>query len=232
MSDSSSDEEDDEDTAKRLNEELKGVEDEDALRQLVISDEEDEEEEQKRDDNKLKKETDQASNKIKNDKKLVNNESNEPMPKIKQEKKSNSTDESDSSDEDFDDNKFQSSIFMQKNEIKKESTHDQQGIKRKLDTSNTQQQPLQSSSTNSSAKRPRVNGPETNLEETVKRYLMRKPITTTELIKNVRKMKVTNSKDDLVAVISQILKKLDPTKQMIQDKLYLYLNPREQNKNL
>ena len=218
MSDTSSDE--DEDMAEKLNEELKGVEDEDALRQLVISDSEEEEENQTKDANK-----DETNGKQLTDKKS-NNESTDV--KVKQEKRD--SDSSDSSDEDFDDHKFQSSIFMRevKPTVKKEpnADHHSAAVKRKLDTSDSQQGPSTASgSSSTTAKRPKTQGNEINLEETVKRYLMRKPITTTELIKNIRKMKVASSNEELVAFISQILKKLNPQKQQIQGKLYLYLNP-------
>lgn len=231
MSDESSS--DDEAEVERLNKELQGVEDEDALRQLVLSDEESEEEENKS-NAKDNKETPEQLKQQANDKKSIETTD----VKIKKEKKANNSDSSDSDSSDLDEKNFQSSIFLQKNEnksaIKKESKNENSqqtnaatALKRKLETSTDSPMASTSSSQASNpAKRPKVVNAETSLEETVKRYLMRKPITTTELIKNVKKMKVTNSKEDLVAVISQILKKLNPQTQKISDKLYLYLNPK------
>lgn len=56
-------------------------------------------------------------------------------------------------------------------------------------------------------------------EEAVRRYLLRKPMTTKDL---VQKFKNTGlSKDQLVNTIAKILKRIDPEKTKIKDKLYL-----------
>lgn len=65
-------------------------------------------------------------------------------------------------------------------------------------------------------------------EEAVRRYLMRKPMTTTELLTKFKKSNVSN--DKLVVAITQILKKINPDKQMIQKKLYLSINPNANKK--
>lgn len=58
-------------------------------------------------------------------------------------------------------------------------------------------------------------------EEAVRRYLMRKPMTTTELLKKIQSKKTGVSRDELVDMMTQILKKINPTKQTIQGKMYL-----------
>lgn len=60
-------------------------------------------------------------------------------------------------------------------------------------------------------------------EEAVRRYLMRKPMTTTELLKKIQSKKTGVSRDELVDMMTQILKKINPSKQMVQGKMYLSL---------
>lgn len=62
-----------------------------------------------------------------------------------------------------------------------------------------------------------------NTEEAVRRYLMRKPMTTTELLKKIQSKKTGVSRDALVDMMTQILKKINPSKQMVQGKMYLSL---------
>lgn len=58
-------------------------------------------------------------------------------------------------------------------------------------------------------------------EETVRRYLSRKPMTTTELLQKLKSKKTSLSSDQLVPQIAQILKKINPEKQMVKGKMYL-----------
>lgn len=60
-------------------------------------------------------------------------------------------------------------------------------------------------------------------EEAVRRYLMRKPMTTTELLKKIQSKKTGVSSDELVEMMTAILKKINPSKQRIQGKMYLSL---------
>lgn len=62
-----------------------------------------------------------------------------------------------------------------------------------------------------------------NTEEAVRRYLMRKPMTTTELLKKIQSKKTGVSSDDLVELMTAVLKKINPSKQRIQGKMYLSL---------
>lgn len=55
----------------------------------------------------------------------------------------------------------------------------------------------------------------------MRRYLTRKPMTTTELLQKFKSKKVGLSSDQLVPVIAQILKKINPNKQTIKSKMYL-----------
>lgn len=58
-------------------------------------------------------------------------------------------------------------------------------------------------------------------EESVRRYLQRKPMTTTELLQKFKSKKTGLSSDQLVHHIAQILKKINPVKQTIKGKMYL-----------
>ena len=241
MSDVSSSDEEDAENAEMLNKELQGVEDEDALRQLVLSDEESEDEENKSNAKDKEPDEQQAKQQIDaNGKPVVDKKALDADAKVKQEKKANNSDSSDSDDSDLDEKNFQSSLFMQKKEgksvaVKKEPNGEPiQGQKRKLDAmaeAAGSSNGSTSQGSSSAVKRARLPNAETSLEEKIKGYLMRKPITTTELIKNMRKLKVANSKEELVMITSQILKKLKPQSQKISGKVYLYLDPKTQHNN-
>lgn len=58
-------------------------------------------------------------------------------------------------------------------------------------------------------------------EFAVRRYLMRKPMTTTELLQKFKSKKTGLSSDQLVNTLTQILKKINPVKQTIKGKMYL-----------
>lgn len=59
-------------------------------------------------------------------------------------------------------------------------------------------------------------------EEAVRRYLSRKPITTTQLVTKF-KTKSNLSSEQLVSIIALLLKKINPEKKMIKNKMYLSL---------
>ena len=62
-------------------------------------------------------------------------------------------------------------------------------------------------------------------EDSVRRYLMRKPMTTKELLIKFRNTGL--SKEQRVTQLAQILKKLNPDKKKIQDQLYLSIKKPE-----
>lgn len=69
------------------------------------------------------------------------------------------------------------------------------------------------------------NGDEDITEESVRRYLMRKPMTLTELLKKLRCKRSSLDKNALGQKIAFILKKINPERQKIKDKLYLSVRP-------
>lgn len=58
-------------------------------------------------------------------------------------------------------------------------------------------------------------------EDAVRRYLMRKPMTTTELLTKFKSKKTGVSSEKLVEMMTQILKRINPVKQTIKGKMYL-----------
>jgi transcription initiation factor TFIIF subunit alpha len=62
-------------------------------------------------------------------------------------------------------------------------------------------------------------------EDAVRRYLMRKPMTTTELLQKFKSKKTGLTSDQLVNVMTQILKRINPLKQTIKGKMYLSIKP-------
>lgn len=58
-------------------------------------------------------------------------------------------------------------------------------------------------------------------EDAVRKYLMRKPMTTTELLQKFKSKKTGLSSDQLVNIMTQILKKINPVKQTLKGKMYL-----------
>lgn len=54
---------------------------------------------------------------------------------------------------------------------------------------------------------------------------MRKPMTATELLQKFKSRKTGLSSDQLVNVMTQILKKINPVKQTIQNKMYFSIKP-------
>ncbi|XP_031417486.1 general transcription factor IIF subunit 1 isoform X3 [Clupea harengus] len=60
-------------------------------------------------------------------------------------------------------------------------------------------------------------------EEAVRRYLIRKPMTTKDLLKKFQTKRTGLSSDQTVNVLAQILKKLNPERKNINDKMHFYL---------
>ena len=62
-------------------------------------------------------------------------------------------------------------------------------------------------------------------EDAVRRYLMRKPMTTTELLQKLKSKKSGMSSQEMVTRLTQILKNINPHIQNIQNKKYLSIRP-------
>nr|AAM49800.1 RAP74 subunit of transcription factor IIF [Xenopus laevis] len=60
-------------------------------------------------------------------------------------------------------------------------------------------------------------------EEAVRRYLTRKPMTTKDLLKKFQTKKTGLSSEQTVNVLAQILKRLNPDRKVVHDKMHFYL---------
>ncbi|XP_041974604.1 general transcription factor IIF subunit 1 [Aricia agestis] len=219
ISDSSESESDHE---TKANKELKGVAEEDALRKLLTSDEGSSEEEGQKSDASEKEDE-------------PTKEGEERASKLTKKKKKT------------DDNKKESSTeFSSDSDTDPESSAPKKPKKAKNgDTKNagasTSAAAASTSGANSAAaaaavaaanaaanappaKKPKMDTSYTECgvtEEAVRRYLARKPMTTTELLTKFKSKRSGVSSERLVETMTQILKRINPVKQNINGKMYL-----------
>jgi len=69
------------------------------------------------------------------------------------------------------------------------------------------------------------NGVESSFEEDVRRYLARKPMTTTEILKKIKSKRTGIQKDELMPLLVSALKRINPHKQKVKGVMYLSLKP-------
>lgn len=235
MSDSSSESSDEEESKDKT--EVRGIAEEEALRDLLSTDEEEE-----------------AENAQQKSSKSANSKSNLGTADIKQDPEEfDSEDSSDSDDYDVDEEKMDSmflkkgllaNITVVKQEIKQEikqetespsaatSSNRQQSntTKRKLgpEVIAAPPQPAKRPCTSESPSSP-ANGQERIVEDLIRKYLSRKPMTLKTLLKDIKsKLKridgVTPGMDNyLVNIIASIMKRLEIDKQKINDVTYFSL---------
>lgn len=227
MSDTSSSS-DDEGEEKKDETDVKGIAEEEALRDLLDTDEEEE-----------------AENAQQKNSKSSNNKSALGTVDLKQDPDENGSDDSsDSEDYDVDEEKMDS-LFMKKGiptqlsiirqEFKQEpepSTSRQQSAnnKRKItpEIATTPPQPAKRPCTTESPST-QANGQERVVEDLIRKYLSRKPMTLKTLLTDIKsKLKrmqgaSTEMDHELVNTIASIIKRLQPDKQKINDVIYLSL---------
>lgn len=227
--------------------EIKSVAEEDALRKLLASDEEDEDEDEDEKNDKEEDKDDDEENKEKDekDKDKVNKESDKRKDKKKKKKKQSkkkdfkkSVPGKDSSSELSSDSESDSDVAKEKDNKKPNSAQSSRSVT-PIPAIAASSDPLkrkQSSSPDlSQAKKLKLDNfnlvPVTSYipgtsesgitEDAVRRYLMRKPMTTTELLQKFKSKKTGLTSEQLVNVMTQILKKINPVKQTIKNKMYL-----------
>ena len=64
-------------------------------------------------------------------------------------------------------------------------------------------------------------------EDTIRRYLTHKPMTTTDLVRKFKTKKTGLSKEQTVNAIASILKKIQPNQEKIDGKLYLSIKTKK-----
>ncbi|XP_022825045.1 general transcription factor IIF subunit 1 [Spodoptera litura] len=226
ISDSSESESDHE---TKANKELKGVAEEDALRKLLASDEDSEEEqenkeqEEEQEDEPTKEGEERAS-------KLTKKKKNKPDDA----KKDSSSELSSDSDTDP-----ETTPAVKK--PKKSKSNDKNGLTASTSAAGSANTSRSGTPTPSAAqaavaaanaansnmppaKRPKLDASYSECgvtEEAVRRYLARKPMTTTELLTKFKSKRTGVSSDRLVETMTQILKRINPVKQNINGKMYL-----------
>ncbi|XP_055850178.1 general transcription factor IIF subunit 1 [Episyrphus balteatus] len=232
--------EDEPDPESKLDKDMKSVAEEDALRKLLTSDEEDEEEkksdESGKDEEKKKQKDKEDSPKEKKKTKKQN----------KDEKKDSSSDfSSDSSDSENEDKKKKPNPKESSKNPSRAGTPTGMSTDINKRKGNSMPSDLTGSENSNSplstpAKRMKVESapalPSTFAgvvnssnskddygitEDAVRRYLVRKPMTATELLTKFKNKKTGVSSERLVETMTQILKKINPVKQTIQGKMYL-----------
>lgn len=232
MSDSSSDSSDEEERKDET--EVKGIAEEEALRDLLSTDDEEE-----------------AENVLQKGYKSANSKATLSTVDIKRDPEE-SDDSSDSDDYDVDEEKMDSMFFKKglptnftgiKQEVKQEvdppvatsSSNSRQQAnlgKRKLspEVAAPLPQPPKRPCTTETSTSP-ANGQERIVEDLIRKYLSRKPMTLKTLLKDIKsRLKrmegVTPGMDnDLVNTIASIMKRLDIDKQKINDVTYFSLKP-------
>ncbi|XP_043479540.1 general transcription factor IIF subunit 1-like [Leptopilina heterotoma] len=226
--------------------EIKSVAEEDALRKLLVSDEEDddEDEKEKKDDDDDKHEED--GNKEADKEKDKSGKDGEKRKDKKKKKKSvqkkdvkKSTTGKDSSSDFSSESDSDSDVPKEKEKDKKaNSAHSSRSttptpaastsdlMKRKInaspDLSQTKKMKLDNYTSVPTPFTP--SSSESGItEEAVRRYLMRKPMTTTELLQKFKSKKTGLTSEQLVNTMTGILKRINPTKQTIKNKMYLFI---------
>ncbi|KAK4881104.1 hypothetical protein RN001_004423 [Aquatica leii] len=215
---------------------IAGVSEEKALRKLLTSDEDDSENDEHKSD---KEQSNEEEEKDKNEEKADENKD-----KDKKKKKTKTKDKKETKKEKNDPNSDFSSDSSTDEDVKK------QKMEKKA---KKEEKDKESNSTNSSRSATPTDGKRKNIadilggpsnkkqklepslnyipglnesgitEDAVRKYLMRKPMTTTELLQKFKSKKTGLSSDQLVNIMTQILKKINPIKQTLKGKMYLSL---------
>lgn len=232
------------DLETQVDKEMKGVAEEDALRKLLTSDEDSDEEREKSNDDEEKEEQEKEQ-RDKDAKEAKEKKKKKAKKLAKGEKKESSSDFSTDSDSDAEPEKKK----VKKKEAAGTSRSASPGpessaasLKRKgqgsslpsdLTTPDSSNSPV-----NTPAKKPKMEAVilpssfsgvvSSNskddygiTEEAVRRYLARKPMTTTELLTKFKNKKTGVSSEKLVDTMTQILKRINPVRQTIMNKMYL-----------
>ncbi|XP_075229010.1 general transcription factor IIF subunit 1-like isoform X2 [Lycorma delicatula] len=216
------------DQEAKVDKEMASVAEESALRKLLVSDEEDEEEEEQEEkksdteDNPPADETATPSNANKKKKKKPKKEETATAKNDGESSSDFSPDSSDSEAETKAKQQSQQTPTSAGSNGRTGSPVPGSDLKRSLTPIGSPSEPA--------SKKPRIDVASPSLsgtnesgitEEAVRRYLMRKPMTTTELLQKFKSRKTGLSSDQLVNIMTQILKRINPVKQTIKNKMYL-----------
>ncbi|XP_059155268.1 general transcription factor IIF subunit 1-like [Physella acuta] len=214
-----------EEDAKEKKYDEKGVDQEAGLRNILDSDAEEEEEEEK-------------------EKEEIEEEIEDKEEKKEEKKKGDDDSSSSSSEDDSDiekDAKLASAIFLQggkkeKKEKKEKAdtaaTDTNQAVNRTPTPDKLKEKAMKrkAEAVDGKAhisKKHKVEDSEGISEDAIRRYLMRKPMTTKDLLQKFKSKKLNMTNEKITHVIAQLLKKINPDKMTINKKLYLSLKKPE-----
>ncbi|EMP29647.1 General transcription factor IIF subunit 1 [Chelonia mydas] len=146
-----------------------------------------------------------------------------PTPQEKKKKK-DSSDESETSEESDIDSEASSALFMAKRKTPPKKERKGSASSSRGD-SRPGTPPVDPGSTSSTlrAAASKLEQDVQLTEEAVRRYLTRKPMTTKDLLKKFQTKKTGLSSEQTVNVLAQILKRLNPERKMINDKMHFFL---------
>ncbi|XP_015108361.1 general transcription factor IIF subunit 1 [Diachasma alloeum] len=228
---------------------IKSVAEEDALRKLLASDDEDEEEQ--KDKTEKEDESDNDENKDKDDKEKTKDGEKRKDKDKKKKKKQSASKKKDSAKKN---GKESSSDFSSDSDTDSDAAKDKDKKDNKVHSAQSSRSatPVPGPSSADSLKRKMTSSPDISqskkfkldnfnsapsssyipglsesgiTEDAVRRYLTRKPMTTTELLQKFKSKKTGLKSDDLVNVMTLILKKIKPTQQIVKNKMYLSIKP-------
>lgn len=211
------------------NTKLESVAEEKALRKLLTSDEDSENDSEKSEKEEENEEEDKEKD---GEKPQETTEKEKKKKKVKKEKvevkkeEANSDFSSDSTTEDEAPPKSKSNNRKQKKEEKEKEPNSENSSRSATPTDSKRKivNDVMAGPSNKKLKLEHISIPgcsESVNEEAVRKYLMRKPMTTTELLQKFKSKKTGLSSEQLVNLMTQILKKINPVKQTLKGKMYL-----------
>ncbi|XP_057662965.1 general transcription factor IIF subunit 1 [Diorhabda carinulata] len=213
---------------------LDGVAEEKALRKLLNSDEESDEDseksekEQSNEDDDKEKETEKKEETDEKDKKKKKKKTKKDVKKDL--KKDAKIDDNDFSSDSSSDEETKKNKKEEVKKVKKEEKEvSSENSSRSATPTDNKRKLINDVLAGPSPKKVKLDLPtfiagsnESGItEDAVRKYLMRKPMTTTELLQKFKSKKTGLSSEQLVNIMTQILKKINPVKQTLKGKMYL-----------
>ncbi|ELT96775.1 hypothetical protein CAPTEDRAFT_225119 [Capitella teleta] len=223
----------------------KGVEDEDGLRKLMSSDEEEEEQEKP----KTGEEEEEADGEPAENKEADKSKDSDTSSSSSSESDSDPEKDSNFASAFFLEKKKKKSAPQRRPSNESEGSKSMPGSRSATPTKGSTEAPPKAAKKKTETegplvKKPRLeqssstasisstaslssSGNEGVTEETVRRYLMRKPMTAVELLQKFKSKNTGMSKQAMVTTIANIVKKLNPEKTKVKDKMYLFIKKKE-----
>ncbi|XP_060526840.1 general transcription factor IIF subunit 1 [Cylas formicarius] len=210
---------------------LDGVAEEKGLKKLLNSDEEESEDSEKEDQDK---ENDEEQKEGEESEKKDDEDKEKKKKKKKQKKEAGKKKKEADPDDDFSSDSTTDEDSKKKKSDKKQGKKDEkepssENSSRSVTPTIDNKRKIVNDAMAGSSKKAKLDLPnyipglaESGItEDAVRKYLMRKPMTTTELLQKFKSKKTGLSSEQLVNIMTQILKKINPVKQTLKGKMYL-----------